>query len=353
MHKTAPQIQLLRDVAGKAEFTGLAFTGVRHAESARRSHYEPVGKGMKHRGQYNAHPILDWSSAEVWLYIYTHSLPVNAGYQKGNRRAGCLVCPKAGGINEWFRIASYPEETGGYYQMIREAYEPKHTEPRDLGAYLDGNWTARRNGADLTIETGYHDYKQGAEWHITVSNPHTDWREWIKTIGVLQTASSPYKILFRGKERVFTLEETKQGFKASTAETDRTFIKLLKECFRRSACCIACQECAADCLYGCITFTGKAVHISDKCRHCAECHKSLDGCLRYHSIAAGRVRETKCCRCDKPVSVNVIGLNKRLLGRHISRFMCLDCLATFFHTTPDALQAKIEAFRDDGCPLFE
>ena len=353
VHKTAPQIQLLRDVAGKAEFTGLAFTGVRHAESARRSHYKPVSKGMKHRGQYNAYPIIDWSSAEVWLYIYTHNLPVNAGYRKGNRRAGCLVCPKAGGISEYFRIASYPEETGEYYQMIREAYEPKHTEPRDLGVYIEGKWTARRNGADLTIETGYHDYKQGAEWHITVSNPHTDWREWIKTIGVLQTASSPYTLLFRGKERVFTLEETKQGFKASTAETDRTFIKLLKECFRRSACCIACQECVADCPYGCVVFTGKAVHISDKCRHCAECHKADDGCLRYHSIAAGRVRETKCCRCDKPVSVNVIGLNKRLLGRHIDRFMCLDCLAAFFHTTPDALQAKIDAFRDDGCSLFE
>ena len=95
------------------------------------------------------------------------------------------------------------------------------------------------------------------------------------------------------------------------------------------------------------------MHISNKCRHCAECHKSLDGYTRYHSIAAGRVRETKCCRCDKSVSVNVIGLNKRLLGRHISRFMCLDCLAAFFLTTPDDLQAKIDAFRDDGCPLFE
>ena len=46
--------------------------------------------------------------------------------------------------------------------------------------------------------------------------------------------------------------------------------------------------------------------------------------LDNRSLAAGRVRETKCCRCDKPVSVNVIGLNKRLLGRYISRFMCLD-----------------------------
>ena len=40
-------------------------------------------------------------------------------------------------------------------------------------------------------------------------------------------------------------------------------------------------------------------------------------------------------------------------GRDIDRFMCLDCLAAFFHTTPDDLQAKIDAFRDDGCPLFE
>ena len=150
MHKTAPQIQLLRDVAGKAEFTVLAFTGVRHAESARRSHYEPVSKGMKHKGQYNAYPVLDWSSAEVWLYIYTHSLPVNAGYKKGNRRAGCLVCPKAGGINEWFRIASYPKESDKYYQLIREAYEPKHPNPLDLGGYLAGDYKARRPGDDLT-----------------------------------------------------------------------------------------------------------------------------------------------------------------------------------------------------------
>ena len=37
----------------------------------------------------------------------------------------------------------------------------------------------------------------------------------------------------------------------------------------------------------------------------------------------------------------------------ISRFMCLDCLAAFFHTDRGILEAKIDAFRDDGCSLFE
>ena len=51
VHKTAPQILLLRKISGKANFSGMSFTGVRHAESARRSHNDPVAKGMKHRGQ--------------------------------------------------------------------------------------------------------------------------------------------------------------------------------------------------------------------------------------------------------------------------------------------------------------
>ena len=34
-------------------------------------------------------------------------------------------------------------------------------------------------------------------------------------------------------------------------------------------------------------------------------------------------------------------------------FMCLDCLAAFFHTDRGSLEAKIDAFRDDGCSLFE
>ena len=68
VHKTSPQILLLRKVMNNPSFRGMAFTGVRGDESVSRSQYDDVSFGEKHRGQYSCHPILDWNSAEVFLY---------------------------------------------------------------------------------------------------------------------------------------------------------------------------------------------------------------------------------------------------------------------------------------------
>ena len=95
------------------------------------------------------------------------------------------------------------------------------------------------------------------------------------------------------------------------------------------------------------------VKISDNCRHCAECHKADDGCLHYKSIVKAKVKDAACCKCGSVVDYNVIGLNKRLIGRNTRRFMCLHCLAEFFGTSESALQHKIDEFRDDGCALFK
>ena len=70
VHKTAPQIILLRDILGQNDFTGMAFVGVRADESIARSKYEYVSFGEKHKGQYSCNAILEWSSAEIFLYIY-------------------------------------------------------------------------------------------------------------------------------------------------------------------------------------------------------------------------------------------------------------------------------------------
>ena len=70
VHKTTPQVLTLRQITGKADFTGVALCGVRHAESVRRSTYSRISLSAKHKGQIAAYPIIDWSSAEVYLYIY-------------------------------------------------------------------------------------------------------------------------------------------------------------------------------------------------------------------------------------------------------------------------------------------
>ena len=97
VHKAAPQTLKIREVLGKNDYVGLDFVGVRAQESATRSGYDVENYGKKQKGQYSHNSILEWSSAEVWLYIFTHNLPINDTYKKGNSRADCLFCPMGGG----------------------------------------------------------------------------------------------------------------------------------------------------------------------------------------------------------------------------------------------------------------
>ena len=60
----------------------------------------------------------------------------------------------------------------------------------------------------------------------------------------------------------------------------------------------------------------------------------------------------KCCDCDKELSKDEIGVNRKMLTRDIKEFFCLDCLAEYLDTTPDELLIKIEEFKEQGCTLF-
>jgi len=63
-------------------------------------------------------------------------------------------------------------------------------------------------------------------------------------------------------------------------------------------------------------------------------------------------RNCYVCR-EKILGKDEIGLNKKLLGRKITRFYCLSCLAEYLEVTPDELLAKVEEFKTQGCKLFE
>jgi hypothetical protein len=60
-----------------------------------------------------------------------------------------------------------------------------------------------------------------------------------------------------------------------------------------------------------------------------------------------------CYSCNKQfLDKNEIGLNKKLLGRNVKMFFCLNCLANDLEITPEELIAKIEEFKAQGCTLF-
>lgn len=289
VHKTSPQIITLRKILGQPDFTGMAFIGVRASESLARNEYDFVSLGEKHKGQYSCNPILEWNSAELYSYIFQESLYLNETYKKGNRRAGCLVCPRAAERNEYMAKVCYPAEFEKLINSIRNMYAPNFASEKKLEEFMaNGGWKARKNGRDLSIKMGYQEKSEGKYCSIIVDNPKTNWREWIKTIGVLQNDVSPFIINFRGDTYQFWVEENADSIEvrygAELPKTAPLFVKLLKNVFRKAACCIGCRECEADCHNGMLKLSDGKVVVSDGCLHCAQCHKVEKGCLVYKSL---------------------------------------------------------------------
>ena len=293
VHKTSPQIIVLRDALGKPDFTGMAFIGVRASESLSRSEYDYVSLGEKHKGQYSCNPILEWNSAELYAYIYLRHLYLNEAYKKGNRRAGCLVCPRAAERNEYMARICYPAQFNALMDKVRDMYSHNFRTEDKLEEFIrNGGWKARKNGRDLPLKIDYKEKSDAHFFQITVDSPKTDWREWIKTIGVIKNDSSPYIIDFRGSEYQFEVVETNDCLKVrydiALAKKAPLFTKLLKNVFRKTACCIGCKECEADCHKGMIHMHDGKVTIAEGCVHCSQCHKVDKGCLIYKSLELPR-----------------------------------------------------------------
>lgn len=162
VHKTAPQIILLREYTNNPHFRGMAFTGIRGDESASRSEYEGISHGEKVRGQYSCHPILEWNSAELFSYIYERQLLINDAYKKGNSRAGCLVCPLATSKNMYFKEQAYSFSDEGYRttttfnNIILETTSKELSNPSAVKEFMDiGGWKARRSGKELSFAKSY------------------------------------------------------------------------------------------------------------------------------------------------------------------------------------------------------
>ena len=64
-------------------------------------------------------------------------------------------------------------------------------------------------------------------------------------------------------------------------------------------------------------------------------------------------KKVNCFICgEKKLTHNIIGLNKKLIGKNVSKFHCLQCLADFLDVTKNDLEERIQEFKDAGCDLF-
>lgn len=268
VHKSAPQTLKIREILNKADFVGADFVGVRAQESLRRSEYEVENFGKKQRGQYSHNSILEWGSAEIWLYIFMHNLPINDCYKKGNSRAGCLLCPMSGGRANFFRKNSYSIAIEKFISLIRE-----NIVDENIDSYITkGGWLNRRNGRDLKNPiNNYSEKVDDDHLYIKVKHPKKKWQEWLKTLG---DDIFPYEIFS---------DENEVTAKVKNIYNKTPAMKIFKYIFHKVAVCVNCGVCESNCRFGAISFKD-GLHIDEKkCVHCLQCHNIDSGCLRFKS----------------------------------------------------------------------
>lgn len=292
VHKTTPQLLLLRDIIGKDNFTEMAFVGVRADESIRRASYEKISYGTKHKGQFSCNPILEWNSAEIYLYIFQHKLHMNKAYMRGLSRAGCLVCPMASKLSEHLRLKNYETQVSEYLSLIKET-NASDTTPERLQSYIENSgWKVRKNGRDLTLaDRSYVECISKGYLTITFRDKNEIWKIWAKTIGPLfYNEVGIYTLISNNREFKFEITSQSNGFwKVIIIDESKKyteFFKRFRRIFRKAHYCVSCQVCEANCKHGNIIFgINGNIAISDKCVQCGECLEVGDtGCLVYKSL---------------------------------------------------------------------
>lgn len=311
VHKTTPQLLLLRDVLKKASFTEMAFVGVRADESVRRSGYDYISYGTKHRGQYSCNPILRWNSAEVYLYIYSYGLHINDGYRHGNTRAGCLVCPMSTNRNDYLNNLCYNDSTQPLLDIIGKMNISDRGKSDRIRSYIENNgWKARKNGRDLAISLKDYDESYISDkLVITFKNRFEVWRQWLKTIGKIIDTDNVDLLKIEHQENTYSLDvkSIQNGYVQIATSNNATpanvlFMKKLRKILRKSHYCVGCKVCEANCKFGNLHFDEHGiVSVSDECIKCGQCLDIDTGCFVYKSLwiskGLGNMNKSKSLDC--------------------------------------------------------
>lgn len=356
VHKTSPQVRLIHELTGK-DTIGMAFTGIRGAESISRNEYDDISYGEKHSGQFSCHPILEWNSAELFCYIYQQKLLINEAYKKGLSRVGCLVCPMASGSHDFMKNSWYPNQVQFFEKKISET-SGKNLSREEMSSFIDeGHWKTRKSGRELNfgLDKFRIENKAGTTTIIT-SISQLKWTEWAKTLGTIECINNnEYMILFRGKSFSVKIHHDNNytifTFPSQMDKDGLLFQSHFRGVIVKSIYCIGCGVCIAECKQHCISFN-PTVNISNNCIHCGRCNDIQEHCLRYNSIRNTHTGEHKMKGLDRYFT---FGFNEDWL----SIFFKYDGGADFWNTDGDSKVSnkKKDAFlnfiKDAGLVIFQ
>ncbi len=312
VHKSTPAILYLKNRVGSDRIRAVAFLGVRGEESQSRSNYEDISLGVKNASQTNCMPILDWSSHELWLYIFANELLINPVYLSGLTRVGCILCPESSGKHSLIVSKLFPESFKKFADLIIKTSDKTFKNKQDEKDFIgELAWHARQSGVVLRepiiapIEYG----NQLTSVFKSVDLSKQKFFEWINTIGIYRVDSSlstekstvydltiPVKL--DGNRSIltditFVYEESVKNkwdsvsFAFPNTEVQTIALPLLRSLVKKVVSCVGCGTCEANCVFGAITTTPQGyVRIdSQKCVQCRTCYDISKACWRFRSMS--------------------------------------------------------------------
>lgn len=150
----------------------------------------------------SCHTILDWTSAELYTYIFSRGLILDEAYKKGNMRVGCLVCPNSTGKHEYIKRSAYQEQVDFFLDKIVETSGKTTYSTEEIKDFINrGFWRTRKSGRELNFGYDRFEIISGSiPPRINVFSSNLNWRDWGKTIGdITQIDNERYTIQFEGK----------------------------------------------------------------------------------------------------------------------------------------------------------
>ncbi len=297
VHKTVPNLLLLRQLAGNPAARALIFDGVRWEESPARAGYDRITQGGKHGTQVNISPIVRWNAGEVFLYLLDRNIFLNKGYQFGFGRVGCSVCPLA---SQWWNAIiwlKYPNDCLPFLAILDEYASKRYKNTTEF--ILSGAWKGRAGGRFIEEKPRLIENIFKNKIKYSILRPSLNIYNLMNIFnissikngnGILYIDSSIYKYRLFIDNQLISIELL--GLK----EKDKQHNYLIKALLNKIAFCVYCRSCEVECPVGAISITDNSFIVdSNKCIHCFSCLKFIEkGCHAAKSLQT--TRETDMIR---------------------------------------------------------
>lgn len=127
--------EIYKETGGKGRFV---VTGVRWAESKKRSKRRMVETCYRGGKKQYLNVIVDWMDGDVWEFIRSNDIPYCSLYDEGFSRLGCIGCPTMRMEHRLKEFARWP----GYERAWRRAFDRMYV--ARIRAGLEATWGSGR-----------------------------------------------------------------------------------------------------------------------------------------------------------------------------------------------------------------